>query len=217
MKIRNSAAVIPFFVSLSLIPFALLLLYQRIGIGYNPWLFSGFLALAVFLTVTLYGWMSKLILGDSPYEAVFLFSGALLSCFVYWKLAKKASFEWNWQDVWYVFSSTSILLLVFCLYLVFGSVYYLYAKRTTNKLNMNLTRIHFWISFLGISFLLWNHLSSGALPHPAQLNSPGKQFVYHRVEFFSNTDRAIITLLASAQLLFILNLIWPVLKSRKNY
>jgi heme/copper-type cytochrome/quinol oxidase subunit 1 len=125
------------------------------------------------------------------------------------KLLRRAAFEWNWQDTRYVFSSFSVLLSVFFLYFIFAAVYYIYAKRTTNNPNIYFTRIHFWTSFLGISFYLWNHLSANSLTNPIQLKNAGKEALFHRVEFLNTNDLVIVVLLVLAQLLFIFSLIRP--------
>jgi hypothetical protein len=212
MKFRNFSGVIPFFVSLALIPFALLWLHHHLPLGNNPWLLLVFLAVAVFMGVTLYRWLGTQSLGESPYETVFLFAGAVLNCLVYWKLVSRAAFAFNWQGADYLFSSTGVLLTVLSFYFVMGAIYYLIAKRNTIQPDKNLAAIHFWVSFICISFFLWNHLAANAL-HPIDLKNPGVQTVTHRFQFVNPNDLVLGVSFLLAQMLFVFNLIRAAAKS----
>ena len=206
MKFRSFSGVIPFFVSLALIPFALLWLYRHLPLANNLWGLLLFLAATVFMGFVLYRWLGRESLGESRYEIVFLFAGAVLNCLVYWKLVSRAAFAFNWQGANYLFTSTSVLLIVLSFYSLVGVIYFLIAKRNTIQPNKNLSAIHFWISFICISFLLWNHLAANAL-HSIDLKNPGTSGITHRFEIINPNDLVLGIGYILAQLIFIFNLI----------
>ena len=127
-------------------------------------------------------------------------------------MSGRAAFAFNLQGANYLFTSTSVLLIVLSFYSVVGVIYYLIAKRNTIQPDKNLSAIHFWISFICISFLLWNHLAANAL-HAIDLNNPGTALVRHRFEIINPNDLVLGIGFILAQLLFIFNLILSAAKT----
>lgn len=119
------------------------------------------------------------------------------------------------HDTYYIVSYSYLLFFVAIGFAIFAATYHWFSKLFKEELNNTLGYIHFWITFLCISFLLL------PIPYFQLTNMPRRYYDYSSPQVYNALHGQSIfililtSLLAIAQLLFLFNFCNSIFKKKK--
>lgn len=117
----------------------------------------------------------------------------------------ETTIEIQLHSTYFVTNHPHFCFLFVAIFSFFSVVYFLYRKIAGRKLNHTLSRIHFWVTFIGIPVLAWIL---------AYLYDPSNRYQSNALKEQASTFIFIVIILA--QLIFIFNLIYSYIKGGKE-
>lgn len=191
-------------------------MYQQFVAGNNP-LFGvvpGVLALLVIFTIycLFKRYFRKYI--DLRTSALFLagvFSFLVLT-YIQRVFYESPTFGIHFFDIYFVMPDYYPFIFFALVFAVFATTYYWFDKIFKKQMNNTLGYIHFWLSFLGLCFIIFPIHYSGMAGVPRRYydfsNPSGFEAFINQITFVS----VFAFLLVIAQLLFIFNFCYSILK-----
>jgi cytochrome c oxidase subunit 1 len=192
--------------------------------GMNPY-FGFFFAtttliIAVPTAIKVYNWVLTLWRGDIHLTVPMLFALAFLSTFLIGGLTGlflgNVSVDIPLSSTYFVVAHFHMVMGVAPILVVFGGLYHWYPKVTGRMLNDTLGKIHFWITFLGTYAIFF------PMHYLGVLGMPRRYYSFEQYEFIPKSAHALNTfitvvalIVATAQLLFVFNLIWSVFRGKQ--
>jgi cytochrome c oxidase subunit 1 len=213
--------IILFLLSVLFTLFQLLVIWlqQNLVIGLNPIIGILILILLLLIALGIILWIKKALDKHISLTPDVLFITGLLSylnlLFLNRVFNTNTTLDIHLHDTYYVLSFTYSLLLVAIVFAIFAVIYNQFEKIFKRKMNQGLGSAHFWISFLGLSYML--------LPFQQIefVNSPRSYIDYSNSDGIINYDfqnsfiSALIILIIGGQVLFIFNLCLSLLGNKK--
>ena len=201
------------------IPITIIWIHHQFVTGLNPFLGVVInpimLLTAVFIFRLLIKIFKKYISFTSDVLfAIGLFSYLILICLLQIFYGNSA-LDIHLHDTYFVMSYSYPLFFVALVFAIFAATYYWFDKIFKRQMNYTLGYIHFWVSFLGTSFLLL------PMQYVQLVGMPRRYYDYSDWNSFNafnnqNTFISIVTLLlVIAQLLFVFNLCYSIFKKPK--
>ncbi len=192
--------------------------------GMNPYFGFFFaittLVIAVPTAVKVYNWVLTLWRGDIHLTVPMLFAIAFILTFVVGGLTGlflgNVVVDIPLSDTYFVVAHFHMVMGVAPILVIFGAIYHWYPKITGRMLNDTLGQLHFWITFIGTYAIFF------PMHYLGFLGMPRRYYSYDNYEFIPQSAHdlnAFITVIALfvgiAQLLFLINLGWSLLKGRR--
>lgn len=191
--------------------------------GMNPY-FGFFFAtttliIAVPTAIKVYNWVLTLWRGDIHLSVPMLFALAFISTFLIGGLTGlflgNVSVDIPLSNTYFVVAHFHMVMGVSPLLVIFGGIYHWYPKVSGRMLNEGLGKLHFWVTFLGTYAIFFPMHYLGILGMPRRYYVfEGYQFIPASAQSMNVFITVIALLVATAQLLFIFNLIWSVFRGR---
>jgi cytochrome c oxidase subunit 1 len=193
--------------------------------GMNPY-FGFFFAtttliIAVPTAIKVYNWVLTLWQGDIHLNVPMLFAIGFIFTFIHGGLTGlflgNVTVDLPLSDTYFVVGHFHMVMGVSPVLVVFGAIYHWFPKITGKLLNDTLGKLHFWLTLLGTYtvYLPMHYLGI--------LGVPRRYFSYGSTDFIPDSAQAAnvsITIaamvVAAAQLVFILNLIWTLIAGKKS-
>ena len=183
-----------------------------------PFAFPVFLFIILLVSIPFfirwYKWLTSHSFVENRMEPVVLFAlGGLCWLMVNWKMSN-STIDFHYRETYYIMSSTTvwqIVFLVFSIICVFYLVFPLIFKR---NLNRDLSRIHFWGTYIGLNVLVGTWSTHNVLGGKRYYEYVGWN-VNDQIQFLNKFNFGVLILVVIAQLLFLLNIIFSLLSQKK--
>jgi cytochrome c oxidase subunit 1 len=192
--------------------------------GMNPY-FGFFFAtstliIAVPTAIKVYNWLLTLWKGNIHLTVPMLFAIGFLFTFIHGGLSGlflgNVSVDVPLSDTFFVIGHFHMVMGVSPILVIFGAIYHWYPKITGRMWNDAMAKAHFWITFVGVYaiFLPMHYL--GILGIPRRYYALGETLFIPESAHVANEIISVAALVvAAAQSLFFINLIWSLFKGPK--
>ncbi len=192
--------------------------------GMNPY-FGFFFAtttliIAVPTAIKVYNWLLTLWRGDIHLTVPMLFALGFISTFLIGGLTGlflgNVSVDIPLSNTYFVVAHFHMVMGVAPLLVIFGGIYHWFPKVSGRLLNDTLGRLHFWITFLGTYAIFFPMHYLGILGMPRRYYAfEGYKFIPQSAQTLSAFITVVALLVATAQLVFLVNIIWSVFRGRR--
>jgi len=192
--------------------------------GMNPW-FGFFFAtstliIAVPTAIKVYNWVLTLWRGDIHLTVPMLFTLAFILTFLSGGLTGlflgNVSVDIPLSGTYFVVAHFHMVMGVAPLLVVFGAITHWYPKITGRMLNEPISRLHFWVTFIGTYLIYFPMHYLGVLGMPRRYyNYDNYQFIpasAHQLNVFITVVALVVGVV---QLLFVFNLVWSAFRGRR--
>ncbi len=192
--------------------------------GMNPYFGFFFatttLVIAVPTAIKVYNWLLTLWRGDIHLTVPMLFALGFVSTFLIGGLTGlflgNVSVDIPLSNTYFVVAHFHMVMGVAPLLVIFGGIYHWFPKVSGRMLNERLGRLHFWITFLGTYAIFFPMHYLGILGMPRRYYAfEGYQFIPQSAQTLSAFITVIALVVATAQLVFIFNIVWSIFRGRR--
>ena len=202
-----------------LFPLAIIWSQQHLVFGLNLFIGSIIFILILLLATGLILWIKNFIGKHISITPEMLFIAALISHLSLLLLFPLSNINFildiHLHDTYYVIPYSYPILLVVLIFAIFAAIYHWFERIFKRKMNRWLGSAHFWITFLGLSYLLLPYKQMQFTNNPRRYidySSPDAiNYLNIQNSFISN----LILIIIGAQLLFLYNFCYS-LTSNKN-
>lgn len=192
--------------------------------GMNPY-FGFFFAtttliIAVPTAIKVYNWVLTLWRGDIHLSVPMLFALAFICTFLIGGLTGlflgNVSVDIPLSNTYFVVAHFHMVMGVAPILVVFGGIYHWFPKVTGRMLDDTLGKLHFWITFLGTYAIFFPMHYLGILGMPRRYHTfEGYEFIPQSAHTLNAWITVAALLVATAQLVFIFNLIWSAFRGKR--
>jgi len=177
------------------------------------------LSIGVPSAIKTFNWLATLWGGKIRFTTPMLFAIGFVSLFVSGGLSGlvlgQPALDLYFHDTYFVVAHFHLIMGVAAIFGIFAGVYYWFPKMFGRMMNEGLGKLHFWLTFIGVYAIFVPMHILGIAGHPRRYaESIGYDFLKPLMplhEFI--TYAAIFT--AAVQLLFLLNIVWSLVRGRK--
>ncbi|GHC27375.1 cytochrome c oxidase subunit I [Aidingimonas halophila] len=192
--------------------------------GMNP--YFGFLfaittlIIAVPTAIKVYNWILTLWRGNIRLTVPMLFAIGFIFTFVNGGLSGlflgNVTVDVPLSDTYFVVGHFHMVMAVAPVLVIFGAIYHWYPKMTGRMLNDTLGKVHFWITFLGTYVIYYPMHFMGLEGVPRRYYAYGETtFISDSVQTLNVVISIAAFIVALAQVLFIINLVWSYYRGRE--
>ncbi|MBX3240620.1 MAG: cbb3-type cytochrome c oxidase subunit I [Chitinophagaceae bacterium] len=216
---RKILIIILLAVLFTFIPITIIWAHYQFVTGLNPFLAIIITPFVLLIAFLIYRLLIKIFKRHISFTPDVLFAIGLFSCliliFVLQIFYGNFTLGIHLHDTYFVMSNSYPLFFIALAFAVFSATYYLFNKIFKKQMNYTLGYIHFWISFLGISFIVLPIQYAGFAGMPRRYYDYGDSSNFNA---FSNQITFVSGLtffLIIAQLLFVFNFCYSILRKPK--
>jgi cytochrome c oxidase subunit 1 len=203
----------------SLIPLTIIWTHHQFITGLNPFLALLIITFISSIAFLIYYFLKKHLKGHISFTPDKFFAIGLISCIILifeLKIANgNSALDIHLHDTYFVISNSYPLSFIALTFAVIAATYYWCDKVLKKPMNKTLGNIHFWITFLGISAIVLPIQYAGLAGMPRRYYDYSDSSNFN---IFSNqiTFVSVLTfLLVIAQLLFVFNFCYSILRKTK--
>lgn len=177
------------------------------------------LTIGVPSAIKTFNWLGTLWGGRIRFTSAMMFAIGFVSLFVSGGITGlilgQTSLDIFFHDTYFVTGHFHLIMGVAAIFGIFTATYYWFPKMTGRMMNETLGRLHFWLTFFGVYAIFVPFYILGIVGHPRRIAEvSGYDFLKPLGSLHTFiTIAAIIT--ASAQLIFLFNMIWSRLKGTR--
>jgi cytochrome c oxidase subunit 1 len=192
--------------------------------GMNPW-FGFFFAtstliIAVPTAIKVYNWVLTLWRGDIHLTVPMLFTLAFILTFLSGGLTGlflgNVSVDIPLSGTYFVVAHFHMVMGVAPLLVVFGAITHWYPKIIGRMLDETISRLHFWVTFLGTYLIYFPMHYLGVLGMPRRYyNYDNYQFIPPSAHVLNQFITVVALVVGVVQLLFVFNLVWSAFRGRR--
>ena len=192
--------------------------------GMNPY-FGYFFAISTLIiaiptAIKVYNWLLTLWRGDIHLRVPMLFAIGFIFTFIHGGLTGlflgNVSVDVPLSDTMFVVGHFHMVMGVSPILVIFGAIYHWYPKITGRMWNETLGKLHFWITFLGVYAIFLPMHYIGILGVPRRYYALGETgFIPDSVHLASQWTSLAAIIVALAQLIFFVNMIWSLFRGPK--
>ncbi len=193
--------------------------------GMNPY-FGFFFAtttliIAVPTAIKVYNWVLTLWQGNIHLTVPMLFSIGFIFTFIHGGITGlflgNVVVDVPLSDTYFVVGHFHMVMGVSPFLVVFGGIYHWFPLLTGRMLNDTMGKIHFWMTFLGTYAIYLPMHYIGILGVPRRYYANGTtEFLPDSVQAANLSITLAALVVAAAQFLFLINIIWSMFKGRKS-
>lgn len=193
--------------------------YHYFVTGLNPFIAIIMTPLMLLIAFLIYRLLIKIFKKYISFTPDLLFVIGLFSCliliFILQIFYGNSALDIHLHDTYFVMPNSYSLFFVALAFAIFAATYYWFDKILKKKMNCTLGYIHFWVSFLGISFILlpFRYVGLAGMPRRYYDYSDSANFnaFTNQITFMSGLTFFLII----AQLLFFFNFCYSILRKPK--
>ncbi|HWK08003.1 MAG TPA: cbb3-type cytochrome c oxidase subunit I [Puia sp.] len=207
----------------TILPFTLVWNYRMFVTSLNPFLGAISAFMTILIGVLLAARMIKRRARNRAYSPAILFAMGSVCCLfaavLETLLQGKSTLDIQLHDTYYVLAFHQIMQYVALIFGVFAAIYYWYPKWFGRPLNTSLSYIHFWATFAGAYFICWPvryYEFEGLAGMPRRYIDYSHPLPPQYFEWINSFMLAAVTGLLIAQLLFVFNFFYSLLKKPRN-
>ena len=181
----------------------------------NAFFVASTMAIAVPTGIKIFNWLGTMWGGKIRFKTPMLFCIAFLFQFLVAGLTgimlSAAPFNWQLSASYFVVAHFHYVIVGGILFALFGAFYYWYPKISGRMYDETLSKLHFWLFFIGF------HLTFDSMHIPGLLGMPRRIYTYEPGRGW-DTWNLIVTIgvffQAAAVLIFVVNLLWSYFKGK---
>ena len=217
MKTKGLLSVFLVLLAISFLPDLITWIQHRFVVGLNPFVLPVCLFIILLVSIPFifkwHKWLIRQSFAENSNEPVLLFAvGGLCWMIVYWTLGD-ANTELQFHETYYILSSFEVWKYISIAFGVYCMIYFVFPVIFGRDLNLKLSRIHFWITYIGLKFLIetWTNVN---------VRGPGPNVEYAGWDSYSQFQLlnififTVLILIVTAQLLFLFNIISSLLRKK---
>jgi cytochrome c oxidase subunit I len=218
MKTKGLLSVFIVLLVISFLPDLIFWMHQKSVFGLNPLavlvLLFIILLVSIPLIIKLYRWLIRQSFAENDKEPVLLFAmGGLCWMIVYWKLGD-TTMDFHNGDTMYVVSSFQIWKYISIAFGICCLIYFVFPVIFGRNLNINLARIHFWITYVGLNALVGT-IANGAAQGSGRYIEYAGWDSHNQIQFFNIFILTVFILVVIAQLLFLFNIVSSLIRKKE--
>jgi cytochrome c oxidase subunit 1 len=220
MKYKRLLSVFILLLAINFLPVIVIWIPQRFVFGLNPFARPVFqiiiLLVALPFVIKWYRWVNRNWFTENDKEPVILFALAGLCWIILYMIYGNDILGFQFHDTYYFMTSISLVLYVLIIFFIFCIFYYTWPVIFKRHLIIKLSRIHFWITYIGLD-LLTGKRNTVTVPF-----APRRYIEYQGWASFSimrNLDKIILAfliLIMIAQFLFLFNITYSLFNKAKR-
>jgi cytochrome c oxidase subunit I len=225
-KYKSYFRIFLFLLAICNLPFLIFWIHHRLFTGLNPFVSSVFILMALLIlfpvAIRVIKWARKNWFDNVTYEPSVLFAAGLISWNIFLLMSCNSTVDFHVHDTYYVVSIFSVVLFGSFFFGIFCIVYYLFSRISRHTVNITYARIHFWISYWGLCYILWKTRIDPTSPFPEEGSQPRRYVEYSGwadYKYVQESNRFLliaVILVLAAQVLFLFNIIYSLLKAQQK-
>lgn len=197
--------------------------YHMFVMGFNPFLGSIFLVIALILAIPIIIFLfrklslflkGKLNLTPDVLFLMGLFS-LLTSAITSEMFSGSSTLDIHLHDTYFIMSNAYIMICIAIIFGTFSAIYHWFPKVFRRQMNYPMGYIHFWITLIGGNLIYWPMHYEGIAGMPRRYIDYGGWTVLNEFERLNNFISYVGVVVLVAQLLFVFNFIYSIFKGRK--
>src|SRR5664279_2135541 len=220
MNIRKILSIGSLFILIGLLPYLFMRLHHTVVFGLNPMVGPDLLIIVALLllpfVMKMFRWFRKNWFTNPNQEPVILFILGSLSWLISTGFTSESTFDIHLHDTMFVFSLGMIMFFGMAFFGYCATTYFLISNAIGRDLNIRLSRLHFWISFFAMLFLFWMNYQTREMIGPQHYTAFSGWSGYQLAVWVDRYILAAVTLLLTAQVLFIINIVYSLFRSRRS-
>jgi cytochrome c oxidase subunit I len=219
MKTKGLLSVFLVLLAISFLPDLLIWTHEKFVFGLNPLVVAVLIFIIILISIAgiikLYSWLIRQSFADNDKEPVLLFAmGGLCWMIVYWKLGD-ATLDFHYRDTMYVVSSFQVWKYISIVFGIFCMIYFVFPVIFGRDLNIKFSRIHFWVTFIGLNVLVGTTAAAYISGPGRYIEDPGLNS-YDQTVYLNKYIFVVVTLIVIAQFLFLFNILLSLFSKRKT-
>jgi cytochrome c oxidase subunit I len=221
MNIKRLLSDFALLLAICLLPHLIIWMHHSFFFGLNP--FVGPLILAIVLSILILfivkwcRWIGKQGYVKDYYEPIILFMMGALCLIITFIIFENTPVDIHLRDTFYVISYSYIVIRISFVYGIFCFIYYIFPRVFSRPLNRKLSRIHFWITYIGLTLLLGTKDNEKLWNEPYHYIDNDRWASYNQILYFSRSVLVVeVALILIAQLIFLFNIIYSFFNSSKR-
>jgi len=108
------------------------------------------------LFILWYRWLIRFGIAENNREPVLLFAfGTVCWIIASWKFPD-STLDFHFHDTYFIVSFVAVCWYITICFAIMGIAYFVFPLLSLKNLNLNLSRFHFWVTYIGVSFLVAN-------------------------------------------------------------
>jgi cytochrome c oxidase subunit 1 len=143
-----------------------------------------------------------------------LFVTAIICWLISWIISANTGFDIHLLDTMYVISYKWVLIKYSVLFGIISLIYFLFPIIFKRDFNIRLARIHFWVTFIGLTIVVTLTRLGEEIYRPQRYLEYGGWNMYNRIDYYKLLIIFPVFFVLIAQLVFIFNMIHVILKPR---
>ena len=200
------------------LPVLVIWLPQALVFGRNLIVFPVLLFIIALILIPLfikwYRWLIGYRFVDDNSEPVLLFAlGSLCWLITYWNF-HDSSLDSHFHDTYFIISFVSVCRYISLGFGILAIVYFVFPMVSGRNLNLNLSRFHFWCTYMGMNVLIVSW-SNDLSPGPRRYFEYAGWNSYAQSQLFDKFILSVTILVIVAQLLFLFNIVASLLRKSK--
>ncbi|ASZ10125.1 cbb3-type cytochrome c oxidase subunit I [Chitinophaga pendula] len=191
--------------------------------GLNPFLGAFFVLLTLLIAVPsaikVFNWITTIWKGNIRFTPATLFSIGFVSTFISGGLTGiwlgNSSIDIHLHDTYFVIAHFHIVMGVSAFFGTFAGVYHWFPKMYGRYMNNTLAYIHFWITLPGAYLIFWPMHYEGMAGMPRRYYDYSNWESFKQFTSLNQFITIVVIAVFAAQLLFVFNFFYSILKGRK--
>lgn len=191
--------------------------------GLNPFLGAFFVLLTLLIAVPsaikVFNWLTTIWKGNIRFTPATLFSIGFVSTFISGGLTGiwlgNSSIDIHLHDTYFVIAHFHIVMGVSAFFGTFAGVYHWFPKMYGRYMNNTLAYIHFWITMPGAYLIFWPMHYEGMAGMPRRYYDYSNWESFKQFTSLNQFITIVVIAVFAAQLLFVFNFFYSILKGRK--
>jgi cytochrome c oxidase subunit 1 len=218
MKTKRLLSVFIVLLAIHFLPDLLIWTHQTLVFRRHPFAFPVFLFIIVLILIPLiikwYRWLISHWFAESNSESVVLFTiGGFCWILTYWKL-RDSILDFQVHDTYFIMSSVAVCLYISLGFGILSIVYFVFPLITGRNLDLNLSRFHFWGTYISLNVIVGTWSTDLALGPRRYFEYAGWDS-YDQIQLLNKFNFTILILFMIAQLLFLFNLVFSLFRKSK--
>ncbi len=162
-----------------------------------------------------YRWLHRNWFSDHDKEPVILFALAGLCWVMSYIIYGNNTLDIHFHDTYYIITSLVLMFYVLIIFCIFSIFYYLCPVIFKRHLNIKLSRIHFWLTYIGLDLLMGKRNTEDVLFAPRRHVEYSGWTSFNLMLYLDKLVLASLILVVISQFLFLFNIIYSFFNKAK--
>jgi cytochrome c oxidase subunit 1 len=202
------------------LPHMLIWIHHRFVLGLNP--FVGRVILIIILLILFIfvfkwiRWLNRHWFTKNNNEPIVLFAIGGTCLIISGIIFRTESVDIHLHDTLYIISYYVLALCISFVFGIFSFIYYIFYKIFRRNLSIKLSRLHFWITFIGLNLLLGTRGANRVIWGTYHYIDNSGWAYYNLIQFYNKYVLVMVILILIAQFLFLVNILYSLLNKKEG-